>query len=56
MEIINDLIKKTLVDPIYCDARNVEHQANGLMTNAGNWIYNAKSNFGYLRVKGKWPK
>ncbi|UBM58650.1 c-type cytochrome [Marinilongibacter aquaticus] len=57
VEIENDLPgKKTLVDPIYCDAGNVEHQPNGLMMNVDNWIYNANSNFRYRRVKGKWLK
>ncbi|MCP9767842.1 dehydrogenase [Lacihabitans sp. LS3-19] len=56
-EIKNDLPgKKTLVDPKYADAGNVEHQPNGLMMNMDNWIYNANSNFRYRKVKGKWLK
>jgi mono/diheme cytochrome c family protein len=56
-EIKNDLpVKKTLVDPKYADAGNVEHQPNGLMMNLDNWIYNANSNFRYRRLKGKWLK
>jgi mono/diheme cytochrome c family protein len=56
-EIKNDLpTKKTLVDPKYADAGNVEHQPNGLMMNLDNWIYNANSNFRYRKLKGKWLK
>jgi mono/diheme cytochrome c family protein len=56
-EINNDLpSKKTLVDPKYADAGNVEHQPNGLMMNLDNWIYNANSNFRYRKLKGKWLK
>jgi mono/diheme cytochrome c family protein len=56
-EIKNDLpSKKTLVDPKYADAGNVEHQPNGLMMNLDNWIYNANSNFRYRKLKGRWLK
>lgn len=48
--------KKTLVDPIYADGGNVEHQPNGLMMNIDNWIYNANTNFRYRLLNGKWIK
>jgi len=48
--------KRTLVDSIYADAGNVEHQPNGLMMNIDNWIYNANSNFRYQRKNDKWIK
>lgn len=57
VEIDNDTPgKRTLVDSIYADAGNVEHQPNGLMMNIDNWIYNANSNFRYQRKNGKWIK
>ncbi|MFT7159885.1 MAG: hypothetical protein ACI9GZ_001057, partial [Bacteroidia bacterium] len=57
VEIENDMPgKKTLVDSIYADAGNVEHQPNGLMMNIDNWIYNANSNFRYKLKEGKWLK
>ena len=53
----NDLPKnKVLVDSLYSDGGNVEHQPNGLMLNMDNWIYNAKSNFRYQLKNGKWIK
>ena len=48
--------KKTLVDSLYADEGNVEHQPNGLMMNIDNWIYNSKSHFRYQRKNGKWLK
>jgi mono/diheme cytochrome c family protein len=48
--------KKTLVDSIYSDAGNVEHQPNGLMMNIDNWIYNANSNFRYRKKGESWIK
>ncbi len=48
--------KKTLVDPIYADGGNVEHQPNGLMMNIDNWIYNANTHFRYRLLNGKWIK
>jgi mono/diheme cytochrome c family protein/glucose/arabinose dehydrogenase len=47
---------KVLVDSLYSDGGNVEHQPNGLMTHIDNWIYNAKCNFRYQRKNGKWLK
>ena len=47
---------KVLVDSLYSEGGNVEHQPNGLMMNIDNWIYNAKSNFRYQRKNGKWLK
>lgn len=49
-------VNKLIVDSNYSDGGNVEHQPNGLMMNIDNWIYSAKSNFRYQRVKGKWVK
>jgi mono/diheme cytochrome c family protein len=48
--------KKTLVDSLYADEGNVEHQPNGLMMNIDNWIYNSKSYFRYQRKNGEWIK
>lgn len=48
--------KKVLVDSLYADDGNVEHQPNGLMMNIDNWIYNAKSHFRYQRKNGIWIK
>lgn len=48
--------KKVLVDSLYADDGNVEHQPNGLMMNIDNWIYNAKSHFRYQRKNGVWIK
>ncbi len=57
VEIENDKPgKKVLVDSLYADDGNVEHQPNGLMMNIDNWIYNAKSHFRYQRKNGKWLK
>jgi len=58
VEINNDKPgKKILVDSIYADQySNPENQANGLMMNIDNWIYNANSTFRYQRRDGKWYK
>jgi mono/diheme cytochrome c family protein len=47
---------KILVDSLYSDGGNVEHQPNGLMMHIDNWIYNAKSNFRYQRKNKVWVK
>ena len=47
---------KVLVDSLYSDGGNVEHQPNGLMMHLDNWIYSAKSNFRYQRKNGNWVK
>ncbi|GAB5525395.1 MAG: dehydrogenase [Roseivirga sp.] len=57
VEIENDKPgKKVLVDSLYADEGNVEHQPNGLMMNIDNWIYNARSHFRYQRRNGIWYK
>lgn len=57
VEIENDKPgKKVLVDALYADEGNVEHQPNGLMMNIDNWIYNARSHFRYQRRDGVWHK
>jgi mono/diheme cytochrome c family protein len=57
VDIKNDKpVNKVLVDSIYSDGGNVEHQPNGLMMHIDNWIYNAKSNFRYQMKNGKWIK
>lgn len=57
VEIENDQPgKKILVDSLYADEGNVEHQPNGLMMNIDNWIYNARSHFRYKRENGIWLK
>lgn len=47
---------RVLVDSLYADGGNVEHQPNGLMMNIDNWIYSAKSNSRYQRKNNKWLK
>ncbi|WP_147677353.1 DUF7133 domain-containing protein [Algibacter pacificus] len=47
---------RVLVDSMYTDGGNVEHQPNGLMMHLDNWIYNAKSSSRYQRKGGKWIK
>ncbi|MDO7170571.1 c-type cytochrome [Mariniflexile sp. AS56] len=49
-------INRVLVDSLYSDGGNVEHQPNGLMMHIDNWIYNAKSNFRYQKKGGQWIK
>ena len=57
VDIENDKpINKVLVDSLYSDGGNVEHQPNGLMMHLDNWIYNAKSNFRYKRKNNQWIK
>ncbi|MEP3836248.1 MAG: c-type cytochrome [Algibacter sp.] len=57
VDIENDKpINKVLVDSLYSDGGNVEHQPNGLMMHLDNWIYNAKSNFRYQRKNNQWIK
>ena len=57
VDIINDKPEnRVLVDSLYSDGGNVEHQPNGLMMHIDNWIYSAKSNFRYQRKNGKWLK
>lgn len=48
--------KKTLVDSMYAEGGNPEHQPNGLLMNIDNWIYNANSNNRYQMKDGKWIK
>ncbi|MBM1106533.1 c-type cytochrome [Aurantibacter crassamenti] len=47
---------RILVDSVYSEGGNVEHQPNGLMMHTDNWIYSAKSNYRYQRKNGKWLK
>lgn len=57
VEIENDQPgKRTLVDSLYATEGNVEHQANGLMMNIDNWIYNSRSHFRYRRINEEWVK
>jgi mono/diheme cytochrome c family protein/glucose/arabinose dehydrogenase len=49
-------VNPVLVDSTYAVAGNPEHQPNGLLLNIDNWIYNAKANFRYRRIKGVWHK
>ena len=57
VDIKNDKPKnKVLVDSLYSDGGNVEHQPNGLMMHIDNWIYSAKSNYRYQMKNGKWVK
>jgi mono/diheme cytochrome c family protein len=46
---------KILVDPAYCNARNIEHTSNGLLRGIDNWYYNANSARRYRRAPdGRW--
>ncbi|TXE07149.1 c-type cytochrome [Seonamhaeicola algicola] len=57
VDIENDMPKnRVLVDSLYSDGGNVEHQPNGLLLHIDNWIYNAKSHFKYQRKNNKWIK
>ena len=49
-------VNKVLVDSLYSDGGNVEHQPNGLMMHIDNWIYSAKSNYRYQMKDEKWVK
>jgi mono/diheme cytochrome c family protein/glucose/arabinose dehydrogenase len=54
-EITNDRPgKRTLVDSVYAVGGNVEHQPNGLLRAADNWIYNAKSAKRYRKSGDRW--
>lgn len=48
--------KRTLVDSMYTEGGNVEHQPNGLLRAMDNWIYNAKSNKRYRKEGDRWLK
>ncbi len=57
VEISNDKPgRKTLVDSLYTEGGNVEHQPNGLLRAMDNWIYSAKSSKRYRLQNGKWLK
>lgn len=45
---------RTLVDSLYAEGGNPEHQPNGLLPAMDNWIYSAKSDRRYRKIKGKW--
>ncbi len=45
-----------IVDSLYINGGNIEHQPNGLLYNIDNWIYSAKSNVRYRKYKGEWQK
>lgn len=47
---------KTLIDPEYGGAGLPEHSANGLWRGMDNWYYNAKSDWRYRKIAGKWTK
>jgi mono/diheme cytochrome c family protein len=47
-------LNKVLVDSLYADEGNVEHQPNGLLRAMDNWIYNAKSAKRYRKDGNKW--
>lgn len=48
--------KVTVVDKNYAEGGNPEHKPNGLVTALDNWIYNAKCDLRYKKVKGVWVK
>ncbi len=45
-----------LVDRDYAKGGNPEHKSNGLLRGLDNWYYNAKSNYRYRCINGKWVK
>ena len=48
---------RTLVDSVYAEGGNVEHQPNGLFRGLDNWIYSAKYDWRYRRdAEGNWLK
>lgn len=48
---------RTLVDSVYAEGGNVEHQPNGLLRGLDNWIYSAKYDWRYRRLaNGDWRK
>lgn len=47
-------VRRVLVDSAYANVRDVEHQPNGLFRAMDNWIYNAKSDKRYRKVRDKW--
>lgn len=48
------VIKKTLVDSLYTEGGNVEHQPNGLYRDMDNWIYSANSEKRYRKKGDQW--
>jgi mono/diheme cytochrome c family protein len=46
--------KRVLVDSLFADEGNVEHQPNGLLRAMDNWIYNAKSAKRYKKDGDRW--
>jgi glucose/arabinose dehydrogenase/mono/diheme cytochrome c family protein len=46
----------TVVDSIYAVGGNAEHQPNGLLVAADNWVYSAKSDVRYRLRDGEWLK
>jgi mono/diheme cytochrome c family protein len=47
-------VNKVLVDSLFADEGNVEHQPNGLLRAMDNWIYNAKSAKRYRKDGDRW--
>jgi len=48
---------RILVDSVYAEGGNVEHQPNGLLRGLDNWIYSAKYDWRYRRFpNGDWRK
>lgn len=47
---------RELVDSLYVNGGNIEHQPNGLLYNIDNWIYSAKSNVRYRKIDNSWHK
>lgn len=43
-----------VVDEGYSTGHSVEHKPNGLVRALDNWYYNAKSNYRYKEVDGRW--
>lgn len=57
VEIVDDQPgARYVIDSTYAPGGNVEHQANGLLRNIDNFIYNASGKFRYRKIKDKWIK
>jgi mono/diheme cytochrome c family protein/glucose/arabinose dehydrogenase len=46
--------KKILVDSLYAESGNAEHQPNGLLRAMDNWIYNAEAKKRYRKTGDRW--
>lgn len=50
----DEAVETVVVDEGYSTGHSVEHKPNGLVRAVDNWYYNAKNNYRYKEVDGKW--